>query len=85
MSPSGLFTGTENVDTLFFSWLLQSSQWNECLLNLLANKDFEVILRGVVVVDNMVQSDKEVAEKVLATEIMEVLQAHIFRAKRKKK
>ena len=61
----------------------QSSQWNECLLNLLANKDFEVIMRGAVVVDNMVSSDKDVAEKVLATEIMEVLQAHIFRAKRK--
>ena len=50
---------------------------------MLANKDFEVILRGAVVVDNMVSSEKEVAEKVLATEVMEVLQAHIFRAKRK--
>jgi len=61
--------------------VFDSSQWNECLLNLLANKDFEVILRGAVVVDNMVSSEKEVAEKVLATEVMEVLQAHIFRAK----
>lgn len=61
--------------------VFDSSQWNECLLNLLANKDFEVILRGAVVVDNMVSVDKEVAEKVLATEVMEVLQAHIFRAK----
>ena len=52
-------------------------------MNLLANKDFEVILRGAVIVDNMCSTDKETAERVLETEIMEVLQAHIFRAKRK--
>ena len=63
--------------------IFQSTQWNECLLNLLANKDFEVILRGAVIVDNMCSTDKETAERVLETEIMEVLQAHIFRAKRK--
>lgn len=49
-------------------------------MNLLANKDFDVILRGLVIINNMVNSDKEVAEKLLATEVMEVLQAHIFRA-----
>ena len=72
-----------HISFLLSLFYFQSSQWNDCLLNLLANKDFEVILRGAVVVDNMVSSEKEVAEKVLATEVMEVLQAHIFRAKRK--
>jgi len=80
-AASGALAMLTSQSTKICKKVFDSSQWNECLLNLLANKDFEVILRGTVVVDNMVQSDKEVAEKVLATEVMEVLQAHIFRAK----
>ena len=82
-AASGALAMLTSQSTKCCQKIFESTQWNECLLNLLANKDFEVILRGIVIVDNMVNSDKEVAEKVFATEIMEVLQAHIFRAKRK--
>ena len=41
----------------------------------------EIVLRGVVIVKNLVSSCREVAEKVLETQLMECLQAHIFKAK----
>ena len=59
----------------------QSVQWTECLLNSLANEDLDIVLRGAVIVKNLVSSCKEVAEKVLETQLMECMQAHIFKAK----
>ena len=56
--------------------MLQSIQWLECILNLLANEDYEIVVRGVTVAKNLVTVGGEaIAEKVLATEVMEVLQA----------
>ena len=51
------------------------------MLNTLANPDYNIVLRGAVTLRNMINSSKEVAEKVLETQLMECLQAHIFRAK----
>ena len=63
--------------------MLQSTQWLECLLNLLANEDYEIVLRGAAIAKNMVTvGGADTAEKVLATEVMEVLQALIYKAKR---
>ena len=51
---------------------------------MLANQDYEVVLRGASIAKNMVTIGGEAtAEKVLATEVMEVLQALIYKAKRK--
>ena len=66
-----------------FCCSLQSVQWVECLLNTLANENFEIVMRGAVIVKNMVSSGKDVAEKVLETQLMDCMQAHIFKAKRK--
>ena len=55
----------------------------ECLLNTLANENLEIVYRGAVVVKNLVSCGKEVAEKVLETQLMDCMQAHIFKAKRK--
>jgi len=60
--------------------VFDSKQWNDCLLNLLANQDNEIVLRGAVIVQNMVMSSKETAERVLETQIMEVLQALVLQA-----
>jgi len=60
--------------------VFDSKQWNDCLLNLLASTDVEICLRGCVIVQNMVASCKETAEKVLETQIMEVLQALVVKA-----
>ena len=51
------------------------------MLNTLANPDYNIVLRGAVTLKNMINSSKEVAEMVLETQLMECLQAHIFRAK----
>ena len=51
------------------------------MLNTLANPDYNIVLRGAVTLKNMIISSKEVAEKVLETQLMECLQAHIFKAK----
>jgi len=58
-----------------------STQWEECFLNLLANTDYEITYRGVVIIDNMVQAGKEVAEPLFDGKIMDVLQALIMKAK----
>ena len=60
--------------------VFESKQWNDCLLNLLASTDVEICLRGCVIVQNMVASCKDTAEKVLETQIMEVLQALVVKA-----
>ena len=47
----------------------------------MANEDYEIALRGAVIVKNMVTiGGAETAEKILATEIMEVIQALICKA-----
>jgi len=61
--------------------VFESTQWESCMLNMLANKDFEVTYRGVIIVDNMIQAGKEVAEPLMDTQIMDVLQALIMKAK----
>jgi len=61
--------------------IFESVQWTECLLNVLANEDTSIVLRGCVIVKNMVSSCQEVAEKVLETQLMDCMQAHVFKAK----
>jgi len=61
--------------------IFESSQWETCMLNILANKDYDVTYRGVVIVDNLIQAGKEYAEPLMDTQIMDVLQALIVKAK----
>nr|CAD7464165.1 unnamed protein product [Timema tahoe] len=55
--------------------VFQSTSWLDSLHHLLLNPDKDMQHRGVVIVDNMMHSDKEVAEKLIATDIMEILLA----------
>ena len=50
--------------------VFESKQWNDCLLNLLANTDDEIVLRGAVIVQHMVAVSKDVAEKILETQVV---------------
>jgi len=56
-------------------------QWNQCLLNVVANPDYDIVLRGVVIVQNMIQAGKEIAEPIIESQITDCLQAHIARAR----
>jgi len=60
--------------------LFESSQWEACMLNILANKDYDVTYRGVIIVDNMIQAGKEVSEPLMDTQILDVCQALIVKA-----
>ena len=53
-----------------FCKVFESKQWNDCLLNLLANTDDEIVLRGAVIVQHMVAVNKEIAEKILETQVI---------------
>lgn len=81
MAAAGSLAMLTSQSNKICSKVFESIQWTECLLNTLANPDYNIVLRGAVTLRNMINSSKEVAEKVLETQLMECLQAHIFRAK----
>lgn len=55
--------------------IFDSKDWLESLHFLLANPNCDVQHRGVVIVLNMIKSTKEVAAKLIETDIMEILMA----------
>ncbi|KAF7987508.1 hypothetical protein HCN44_003270 [Aphidius gifuensis] len=57
--------------------IFDSKNWLESIHYLLANPDSDVQHRGVVIVSNMIQSTKEVAAKLIETDVMEILMALI--------
>ena len=78
-AAGGLAMLTSNSDKICKK-VFDAKQWNECMLNLLANEDVEICLRGCVITYNMVNVGKDIAEKVFETQIMEVLQALVLKA-----
>ncbi|XP_023336334.1 protein unc-45 homolog B [Eurytemora carolleeae] len=60
--------------------VFDSKQWEDCLLSVLANEDYDVTLRGVVIINNMVQVGGTVANNIFETQIMDVLQALVLKA-----
>ena len=61
--------------------VFSSIQWEECFLNLLANPDYESTFRGVVIIENMTRSGRDVADTLYDGKITDVLQALIMKAK----
>ncbi|PSN46108.1 Protein unc-45 B [Blattella germanica] len=55
--------------------VFEVGSWLDVLHQLLANPSTDIQHRGVVIVCNMMRSSKEVAEKLIATDIMELLLA----------
>ena len=51
---------------------------------MLANPDLDIVLRGAVIVKSMMAAGREVAERIIETQIMDCMQAHIFKAQREK-
>merc|ERR1719445_1102018 len=79
-AASGAVAMLTSASTKLCQKIYESSQWEACMLNTLANKDFEVTYRGVVIVDNVVQCGKEIAEPMMDTQVMDVCQALIAKA-----
>ena len=61
--------------------VFSSTQWEECFLNLLANTDYEITYRGVVIIENMTAAGRDVADQLYDGKITDVLQALIMKAK----
>lgn len=55
--------------------IFDSKNWLESLHFLLANPNYDVQHRGIVIVLNMIRSTKDVASKLIETDIMEILMA----------
>lgn len=55
--------------------VLEVGNWLEKLQSLLANPNREMQFRGVCVVKNIIESSKEVAERIIETNVMEILMA----------
>lgn len=55
--------------------VFDAQNWLESIHFLLANPNADIQHRGVVIVANMIQSTKEVATKIIDTDIMEILMA----------
>jgi len=61
--------------------VFDSKQWEECILCLLANTDYEITYRGVIIVNNMTKAGKEVADILYDGKVTDVLQALVMKAK----
>lgn len=55
--------------------VLQVNKWEEILMSVAVNEAPDIQHRGCYIIRNMVQSDKEVAETVLAGQVLEVVMA----------
>ncbi|BES95237.1 Myosin-Hypothetical protein striated muscle assembly central [Nesidiocoris tenuis] len=57
------------------SKVFQTSTWLDIFHQILAHPDKDIQHRAVVIIDNIISSNKELAEKVIETDIMEILMA----------
>jgi hypothetical protein len=81
-AAAGALAMLTSISNVVCRKVFEARQWQECFLNLLANTDYETAYRGVVIVDNMVQAGREVAEPLMDDgKIMDVLQALALKAK----
>ncbi|XP_044739073.1 protein unc-45 homolog B [Chrysoperla carnea] len=55
--------------------IFELKSWLENIHCLLANPNSEIMYRGVYIVNNLINSSKEVAEKLIDTDVMEILMA----------
>jgi len=55
--------------------IFEAASWLETLQVLLANPNADVQYRGTVIINNIISKSQELAEKIIATDIMEILMA----------
>ncbi|KAI1280479.1 Protein unc-45 -like protein B [Halotydeus destructor] len=74
-AASGALAMLTGVSDIACEKVFDTKRWFEILLMLTASKDKDLQHRGVAVVNNMMHSKKEVAEKIVETGIFEILMA----------
>lgn len=75
LAAAGALAMLTSVSTKACWKIFDSKNWLESIHFLLANPDPDVQHRGVVIVSNMIQSTKQVAAKLIETDVMEILMA----------
>lgn len=75
MAAAGALAMLTSVSKKACMKVFDSKGWLEAIHFLLANPNSDVQHRGVVIVLNMMESTKEVAEKLIETDVMEILMA----------
>lgn len=75
MAASGALAILTSSSTKCCEKIFELESWLEKIQNLLANPNKDIQFRGVCVVKNLIECSKEVAEKLIETNIMEILMA----------
>lgn len=75
LAAAGALAMLTSVSTKACEKIFDANDWAEILRFLLANPKLEVQHRGVVIVLNMMKSAKDIAAKLVETDIMEILMA----------
>ncbi|XP_063988231.1 protein unc-45 homolog B [Diachasmimorpha longicaudata] len=75
LAASGALAMLTSVSIKACNKVFDSNNWVESLRFLLGNPNADVQHRGVVIVSNMIKSNKEIATRIIITDIMEILMA----------
>ncbi|XP_078050884.1 unc-45 myosin chaperone isoform X1 [Augochlora pura] len=75
LAAAGALAMLTSVSKKSCSKVFDSKDWLESLRFLLANPNSDLQHRGIVIVLNMIKSNKDVAAKVIETDVMEILMA----------
>ncbi|KAK3922408.1 Protein unc-45-like protein B [Frankliniella fusca] len=75
MAAAGALAQLTAVSKKCCKKIFEVDTWVESIQSLLGNPDVGLQYRGVYIVNNLMQSSKEVAEKIISTNIMEILMA----------
>ncbi|KAE8752791.1 hypothetical protein FOCC_FOCC000529 [Frankliniella occidentalis] len=75
MAAAGALAQLTAVSKKCCKKVFEVESWIESIQSLLGNPDTGLQYRGVYIVNNLMQSCKEVAEKLISTDIMEILMA----------
>ena len=72
-AAAGALAKRRSANTPRYQKVFDAKQWTDCLLSVLANLDYEIVLRGTGVVQNRLNSCKETVEAVLKTQVPQAL------------
>ncbi|XP_035736786.1 protein unc-45 homolog B-like isoform X1 [Vespa mandarinia] len=75
LAASGALAMLTSVSTKAIEKMFDAQNWLEILRFLLANPKSEIQHRGIVIILNMMKSSKDIAAKLVETDIMEILMA----------
>lgn len=75
MAASGALAQLTAMSKKCCKKMVEVETWTETMRSLLGNPNVDLQYRGVYIANNLMQSCKEVAEKLIATDVMEILMA----------